>query len=144
MKYSNSLPLSSKFTLFPINSEDKILSKYSQVESHMKGNGLQLPKMTTILISIYMVQKLWTKTSVFNKNRKLNLYILWRIYKGRLCTEWIFQICKILHMSFFYNNCNWVINSSFCNPWRCWYAKNNRRTWHKSKFSRFAVYFSIY
>ena len=46
-----------------------------------------------------MVQKLWTKTSVFNKNRKLNLYILWRNYKGRLCTEWIFHI---LHMSFFF------------------------------------------
>ena len=88
--------------------------------------------------------KSYGQKHVFNKNRKLNLYILWRIYKGRLCTEWIFHICKIMHMSFFYNNCNWVVNSSFCNPWRCWYANNNRRTWHKSKFSHFAVYFSIF
>ena len=30
----------STFTLFPIYSEDKILSKYNQVGSHMKGNGM--------------------------------------------------------------------------------------------------------
>ena len=62
------MPLWSKFTLFPKYSEDKILFKYSQVESHMKGKSLYILKMATILTSIYIVQKLWNKASVFNKN----------------------------------------------------------------------------
>ena len=36
------MPLGSKFTLFPIYHEDKMLFKYSQVDSYMKGNRLYL------------------------------------------------------------------------------------------------------
>ena len=36
------MPSGSKFTLFPIYHEDKMLFKYSQVESYMKGNRLYL------------------------------------------------------------------------------------------------------
>ena len=45
----NNLPLESRFTLFPIYSDVKILSKYSQIGFNMKGNGLYIPKMANIL-----------------------------------------------------------------------------------------------
>ena len=48
-----SLPPGLKFSLFPIYSEDKIL-----------------PYMW---ISVCKVQKLWTKTSVFNKSTQTNM-----------------------------------------------------------------------
>ena len=65
-----SLPPGSKFTLFPIYCEDKSLS-------HMKGNDLQIPVMANILAFVYTGQKLWTKTSVFNKNaQKLHIKLV--------------------------------------------------------------------
>ena len=50
--------------------EDKIFSIYIQVESHTKRNDLEILKMATILTSVYMFQKLWSKTSIFDKNAK--------------------------------------------------------------------------
>ena len=111
--------LGSKFTLFHTYSEDKILSKYIQVGSHVKWPVDS--KIATILTSVYTVQKLWTKISAFNKNvqkshmklmskkkdmawfltnQKWALYILKRIYKGRICTERIFHIFKIQRVFF--------------------------------------------
>ena len=123
--------LGSKFTLFHTYSEDKILSKYIQVGSHVKWPVDS--KIATILTSVYTVQKLWTKISAFNKNvqkshrklmskkkdtawfltnQKWALYILKRIYKGRICTERIFHIFKIQRVFFFDNKGNCVFIGS--------------------------------
>ena len=44
-----------------------VLSKYSKVGSHMKQNRMQIP-IDPIFTSVYTIQKLWIKKSVFNKN----------------------------------------------------------------------------
>ena len=60
-----SLPPESKFTLFPIYSEDTFLTTYIQIGFPVKGNCLQIPKMTTLLTSAYAVID---QTLDFNKN----------------------------------------------------------------------------
>ena len=71
-----------------------------------------------------------------------------RIYKGRICTEKEFGRSDFPYLQdsvrvFFKKkkqkkktkgSCD--SNSVFCNPWKLWYTKNNRKSWHKSKFKK--------
>ena len=62
------MPPRSKFTLFPIYSEDQILSNYSQSGSPEKVNGLQILKYP------FLIKKI----------RKLHILLVLRKQKTRL------------------------------------------------------------